>query len=491
MLGYIIAILCVVALVLRPIYHSFKPGIRELPGPWLAKYTDLLRVYWSWKGDPWVTYRRLQKQYGNAVRVAPNVVLLSEQGQFDKILGFKEDFAKSDAMKVWTPIQNGKPVGSLASTQDRKLHANLRRPVASTFSMSTAITFEAGIDDTINYFLTRLDEEFMRGSNVGRSCDIDNWVQYFAFDVVGEFTLSSRIGFLEHGHDVDGMLHDLNKEFAYRGWAQNMPILDQLLKKNPIYVYLKSPTNKFILKARSLITQRLAQEKKTGRPDFMDRFLEAQKQHPEVVTNEVLGGYVATTFFAGSDTTAICARAILYYTLRTPGVLAKIRRELDESGTTYPVPFKIAQNLPYLDATIREAMRMHFIGSILLERVVPASGYTLPNGTKLSPGTVIGMTPWTLNFDEQIWGPDPDSFVPERWLQGDEEGKEAFEKRLAVMKHNDFSFSYGPRVCLGRHIAALEIWKLAPTMLGLLDVSLTPPPAPPLFLGRVWFENLG
>jgi cytochrome P450 len=292
-----------------------------------------------------------------------------------------------------------------------------------------------------------------------------------AFDVVGEFTISTRLGFLEQGHDIDGMLHDLNKEFAYRGWVQNMPVLDQWLKKNPLYTYLKAPTNKFVLKARGLIQARLNQEKKTGRPDFMDRFLEAQKQHPNIVTPQILGGYVAMNFFAGSDTTAIVMRSILYHTLRTPGVLKKLRDELDASGTEYPVPFKTAQHLPYLDATIREAMRMHFIGAILLERVVPASGYTLPSGTKLPAGTVIGMNPWTLNFDEGIWGPDAERFIPERWLQYEGEAGEVFEKRLAFMKRNDFSFSYGPRVCLGRHVATLEIYKAIPTLLGLLDVS--------------------
>jgi Cytochrome P450 len=292
------------------------------------------------------------------------------------------------------------------------------------------------------------------------------------FDVVGEFTLSTRLGFLEQGHDIDNMLHDLNTEFSYRGWVQNMPVLDQWLKKNPIYAYFKSPTNTFILKARSLIQARLSQEKTTGaRPDFMDRFLEAQKLHPGVVTNQILAGYVSTNFFAGSDTTAVVMRSILYYTIRTPGVLEKLRHELDNSGTAYPVPYKTAQHLPYLDALIREAMRIHFIGSILFERVVPSSGYTLPNGTQLPAGTIIGMNPWTLNFDEEIWGADTESFKPERWLQAPGEEKEVFEKRLAVMKHNDFSFSYGPRVCLGRHIATLEIYKVMPTLLGLLDVS--------------------
>jgi cytochrome P450 len=267
------------------------------------------------------------------------------------------------------------------------------------------------------------------------------------------------------------MLNDLNTEFAYRGWVQNMPVLDQWLKKNPIWTYFKAPTNKFILKARGLIQARLTQEKASGRPDFMDRFLEAQKLHPNIVTPQVLGGYVATNFLAGSDTTAVVMRAILYYTIRTPGVLQKLRNELDNSGIAYPVSYKTAQALPYLDAVIRESMRIHFIGSILFERVVPASGYTLPDGTKLPAGTVIGMNPWTLNFDEEIWGADTEAFKPERWLQAPGEEKEVFEKRLAVMKHNDFSFSYGPRVCLGRHIATLEIYKVMPTVLGLLDVS--------------------
>lgn len=94
MLVYIIALVGTLALIFRAIYTAFKPGVRDIPGPWLAKYTDFLRVYWAWKGDPWITYRKLKKQYGNAVRIGPNTILLSEQGQFDKILGFKEDFIK-------------------------------------------------------------------------------------------------------------------------------------------------------------------------------------------------------------------------------------------------------------------------------------------------------------------------------------------------------------------------------------------------------------
>jgi hypothetical protein len=84
-------------------------------------------------------------------------------------------------MKVWQVIHDGKPVGSIASTLDKKVHTDLKRPVAGIYSMSTAVTFEPGVDDTIKYFLKRLDEAFMSGFNTGKSCDIDNWVQYCKF----------------------------------------------------------------------------------------------------------------------------------------------------------------------------------------------------------------------------------------------------------------------------------------------------------------------
>lgn len=81
-------------------------------------------------------------------------------------------------MKVWQVVQDGKSIGGIAAAQDKNLHSNLKRPVAGIFSMSTAVTFEPGVDDTIKYFLKRLDESFMSGPNSGKSCDIDNWVQY-------------------------------------------------------------------------------------------------------------------------------------------------------------------------------------------------------------------------------------------------------------------------------------------------------------------------
>lgn len=376
-------------------------------------------------------------------------------------------------MLPWQAVVNGKVMESLGNTSSKTIHAKLKRPIAGLYANSNVIAYQPRVEDTIRYFLKRLDQEFIQGANAGRACDIDNWVQYFAFDILGQLTFSRRLGFLEQGHDVDHMLADLDKEFKYRGVVQNLPWLDNWLKKNPLYLALKAPSSNFVGRAKTLIGARLQDEKHDGH-DMMDGFLEAQQKFPETVTPAVLAVYVTTNLLAGSDTTAVSMRSVIYYVLKTPGVLQKVRDEVDAKiATEYPPSYKTAMDLTYIDACIREALRMHAIGSFLLERVVPETGYQLSSGKKFLPGTVLAMTPWTLNFDEEMWGKEPHEFRPERWLQETGESDSDFQTRLAMMKYHDTSFSHGPRACLGKHIAWMEMVEVLPTLFGLLDVSNT------------------
>ena len=69
--------------------------------------------------------------------------------------------------------------------------------------MSNFLSFEAYVDSTMRVFFDQLDELFVMTGNV---CDLDVWLQLFAFDVMGEITFSKRLGFLERGEDVDGII---------------------------------------------------------------------------------------------------------------------------------------------------------------------------------------------------------------------------------------------------------------------------------------------
>lgn len=252
-----------------------------------------------------------------------------------------------------------------------------------------------------------------------------------------------------------------------------MPWLDKMLKKNPIYLYFARPSNPFFIHAARVVEDR---EKgpplDTLRQDMYSRFLEARKTHPEIVDDEAVARYVFTNLFAGSDTTAIVLRTVVHYTLRNPSVRRRLLDEIDNARLRYPVSFKAAQALPYLDAVIKESLRIHPIAGNSFERVISEQGLPLPDGRKLPGGTIVAMSAWNVHFDP-IFGDHVDTFNPDRWLRQTHESEEKWQERVSAMKKANIAFGYGSRICLGRHIAILEIYKLIPTLFGLLDVSLS------------------
>jgi hypothetical protein len=92
------------------------------------------------------------------------------------------------------------------NTQDEDLHKRLRNPIASLYSMTNVVKFEPLVNQTLTVLLKQLDDRYL-GSSV--PFDLGNWLQYFAFDSMGTLSFSRRYGFLEQGHDVNGILGEI------------------------------------------------------------------------------------------------------------------------------------------------------------------------------------------------------------------------------------------------------------------------------------------
>lgn len=78
-------------------------------------------------------------------------------------------------------------------------------------------------------------------------------------------------------------------------------------------------------------------------------------------------------------------------------------------------PWSVITDLPYLDACLKEALRLHPPFCLPFERIVPATGMTV-SGRYLPPGTTVGMNPWVINRNRQVFGEDADMWRPKRWL---------------------------------------------------------------------------
>ncbi|KAL9094773.1 MAG: hypothetical protein Q9165_003044 [Trypethelium subeluteriae] len=362
-------------------------------------------------------------------------------------------------VKAMAPIYNGKKQPTMFAAADNKTHGRIRRPVAGAYAMTSVIQFEPFVDQNVHLFYKRVEELFIAPN---KPCDIHHWVQYC---------------FLKAGGDVDGILKALQKDLDYKGIALAMPSLDRIWKLNPVSKFLKpNQSSHFASRCRRILDNRLSErdgteEIRKDRPrDFTDRFLDAQRKDPSISDGQMIG-YVQANLIAGSDTTAAVMRTAIYYSLKQPWIRQRIVEEVDSKQVAFPVPFRVARfELPFCSAVVREALRYHFPFIGLMERETPPSGVEMPDGRKLPGGVVIGMHADLIGRDKAIFGEDADDFNPLRWLARPGEANEKFEARLKAMNMADLSFGFGPRSCIGKHVAEMEIYKFIPTFFGLLEV---------------------
>jgi cytochrome P450 len=265
-----------------------------------------------------------------------------------------------------------------------------------------------------------------------------------------------------------------------------MPWLDKLLLKNPIILTLDKlgirlfqfPVAKF---AKERLEERLSQMRKPEanqesqllqKPDLLSKFLKAKADRPEFMTDEKVLTMAVSMAFAGSDTTSISLSAIFYYLLKNPRCYRKLQMELDQAvkqGVIEDRPSKIvtwseSQSLPYLDACIKEAFRLHPAPGLPLERVTPAAGIEI-DGHFIPGGTIVGCSAWVLHKRSDVFGQKVDEYIPERWIDSSNE-------EIKMMNGTMLQFGAGPRTCIGKNISLLEIYKLVPSFLRKFDVSL-------------------
>jgi cytochrome P450 len=119
----------------------------------------------------------------------------------------------------------------------------------------------------------------------------------------------------------------------------------------------------------------------TGPTDFISRFRHLQSENPEKVRDKDIIASALATIGAGSDTTGISLTAVFYFLSRNKEVLGKVRSELEEAKScgeiSSPITFKEAQQLKYLQAVLKEALRCHPATGLILGRIVPKGGCTL------------------------------------------------------------------------------------------------------------------
>ena len=173
-------------------------------------------------------------------------------------------------------------------------------------------------------------------------------------------------------------------------------------------------------------------------------------------------------FFAGSDTTSTTCNFAIIHLLNNPDWQEEVFAELKSVLQGRHPSMTDLQNLPKMEATINETLRMNPLSPMIFKanaETVKIREYTIP------ANTLILVNVYHINYDPLVF-PEPAVFNPRRWLGA--EGKFSSELVEKVP-----TFGAGRRACLGRPLARMELFLLLATLLQNFTFCLPPGAALP------------
>lgn len=327
----------------------------------------------------------------------------------------------------------------------------LKRHINSAFTTNAILDYEQHVDKTIQNLTARLKSQ-RSNVNLGRL------ITYFAFETI------FRIAFSANDIDeykMDEILEGTKTRFVHWHRWFALPDLEKLIYKNPLVMRI-TPTSFLGQKATERIQQRNEEGGLGTHSDLLDRYLQAEKKAPTIFGPATITGLVMSIINAGSETTSSALNTVIFNLLYNPQAMAALREELDSANLSFPPTYNSVAKLRYMDAAIKESLRLNLVFVEPLEREVPPGGAHIA-GVFIPGGTAVAMNGHALGHNREIWGDEPEKYRPERWLEAD-------ESQRSKMERCNLAFGAGKRMCIGQHIAWIEMKKVLPALLMKFEV---------------------
>lgn len=209
------------------------------------------------------------------------------------------------------------------------------------------------------------------------------------------------------------------------------------------------------------------------RKDFFYYLLNAKDAETgEGFTMNELWGESNLLIIAGSDTTSTAMSGTLFYLAHNPKVLEKLCKEIREtfSDVEEIVTSPKLSSCAYLKACIDETMRMTPPVAGALPRQVLPGGMEI-DGKHIPAGVDVGVPIYTIHHNSNYY-PQPFDYIPERWLV--DPSANPMHSSLPAAQSAFNPFSIGPRGCIGKGLAYVEMTVTIARVLYLYDLRLAP-----------------
>ncbi|EME43710.1 hypothetical protein DOTSEDRAFT_62319 [Dothistroma septosporum NZE10] len=451
-----LASVLVVGIFAQISYNIALHPLSSYPGPPFAAATRVWYCYYTIRGDIHTILHDAHQKYGDVVRIAPDELSFINAQAWSDIYGHRSGKVEltKDPM-FYSSISSGE--GSIINAA-RARHGHLRKQASHGFSERALRSQEHVIQKYADLFIERLQEI---ASSRNPDVDIVDWFNFFTFDVMGDLVFGQSFDCLSNWgyHPWVVLIFDSVKAGAFVRCTKYWPLFRPLAAW-----FVPSDIRKRRADQRKMAADKAAFRKsiKDGRQDLISGYLLPNSG----VTDLEYQSTVATLIIAGSETTATLMSGVTYYLLRDSERMVKLQNEIRGTFRTAEEISLISVNsLPYLLACLDEALRIY-----------PPVPDTFPRNTgpraevicgrEVPPMTIVGVHQWSAYHSPRHFS-KPDQFIPERWL-GDHKGYET-DKRGAVQP-----FHVGPRNCLGRNLAFVEMRLLIARLVWQFDMELDP-----------------
>lgn len=358
---------------------------------------------------------------------------------------------------------------NITSHVDERIHADLRTRMAPGYSGKENLHLENDVDERLLHMLDLIGNKYVAHPEdaVSPRMDLSRITSFFTLDVISKVAFGQTFGFLDKDDDPFGYLKNLEQFLPAIIVFGVYTELTNILKMPLIKSALPKSTDKRGLGrvmgfARERVQERFG-PKPIVRQDMLNSFINRG------LTQAELESETLTQITAGSDSTASALRITLHFISTSPPILNHLLAELNAAIAVGKVSRPVikdseARQLPYLQACIKEGLRIHPPVSGLLAKRVPDGGARIEvDGVeKFAPGgTQIGWNSWGMMHDPEVFGADCEVYRPERWLPRD--GSEKEKSRVLCMTETvTLNFGSGRFGCLGRGVATMELNKGVP-----------------------------
>ncbi|KAK8076972.1 cytochrome P450 [Apiospora saccharicola] len=470
----------VAAAAWRIAYSLYFHPLKGFPGPWYTACTSLpLGIAGLSPYEPaWIS--RLVEKYsknGSPVRITPDLLLFPKARQL-------RDIYWDAACNTKGGIYHHNAIGptSLFTTIGADDHRKLRKSLGGSFwSVGTLRkSWEGKIDElVVNWVANR-----KKPSESGQPMVLSNKTSEFAADVMTTVLFTKSWGFVQNDRDERGMLQAWRDGVGLFGLATRWRFMREVILSSKLKDYLlpklsDDKGNGWLMGqgAREISNRHSSLQKSmenggNAPPQFKDALQTAFDARVDEEPLNDIQKLAHTTLLiqAGADTTGTGLGLTLRLILKHPEVLAKVRKEIAAAEAKGALSNPVVQyeetkrHLPYISACIRESLRLEPPIPQLLSRLAPAEGKSI-DGIPIPAGAEMLSYANVVHRDPDAFGPEPvGEFRPERWLQN--------EERSARMDANMFTFGMGPRVCLGKELALMEMHKLVPEVFRRFDIEV-------------------